>query len=102
MDFLRSYLLTILIFLPSVGAVSVLFLRSRDAVRKTALGFTLVTFALSLLLFAYFDWSKGDAYGYVSGNSKGVVQMEHTAAWIPAFNIQYKVGIDGLSFPLVI
>jgi NADH-quinone oxidoreductase subunit M len=28
--------------------------------------------------------------------------MVQQANWIPAFNIQYKVGIDGLSFPLVI
>src|SRR5947199_1237620 len=28
--------------------------------------------------------------------------MVTAASWIPAFNIQYKVGMDGLSFPLVI
>ena len=28
--------------------------------------------------------------------------MVTRASWIPAFNIQYLVGIDGLSFPLVI
>ena len=32
----------------------------------------------------------------------GVVQIVQQADWIPAFNIEYKVGIDGLSFPLVI
>src|SRR5688572_12201418 len=28
--------------------------------------------------------------------------MEQRASWIPAFNIEYLVGIDGRSFPLVI
>ena len=28
--------------------------------------------------------------------------MVQQADWIPAFNIEYQVGIDGLSFPLVI
>src|SRR5439155_10278938 len=59
-----------------------------------------VTFALSLVLFATFDWHKGIGYSYAS--SGGTIQMVQRANWIPAFNIQYLVGIDGLSFPLVI
>jgi len=30
------------------------------------------------------------------------VQMVTRASWIPAFNIEYLVGLDGLSFPLII
>src|SRR5688572_11838165 len=101
MHFLDNWLLTILIFLPSVGAVAVMFMKDRDSVRWTALGTTIVTFALSLLLFSTFDWNQGDGkYAYESQG--GVVQMVQEANWIPAFNIKYKVGIDGLSFPLVI
>jgi NADH-quinone oxidoreductase subunit M len=96
MDFLNQYLLTILIFLPMLGAILVLFGRSRDAVRWTAIGTTLLTFLLSLLLLATFDWHKGgNAYG-------SSVQMITAVPWIPAFNIQYRVGIDGLSLPLVL
>jgi len=107
MDFLNHWLLTILIFLPSVGAIFVLLVKDRDAVRWTALGTTILTFALSLLLFTTFRWNLGEhrPYDYmenpVSG-TPGVVQMVQEASWIPAFNIKYKVGIDGLSFPLVI
>src|SRR6185437_11933682 len=100
MDFLNNWLLTILIFLPCVGAGLVLFAKSRDAVRWTALVTTIVTFLISLLLFATFDWHKGAGYGYASDG--GTVQMVQRASWIPAFNIDYLVGIDGLSFPLVI
>src|SRR6266542_4202203 len=100
LDFLKHNLLTILIFLPMVGAVAVLFLKNRDHIRWTAVGFTLATFVLSLLLFATFKWGQGTGYGWERDG--GVVQMEQRASWIPAFNIEYLVGIDGLSFPLVI
>ncbi len=101
MDFLNNWLLTILIFLPTAGAVLTLMCRGRDAIRWTALVTTIVTFALSLLLFATFDWRAGTSYSYLDG-SGGVVQMVQRAPWIKSFNIEYLVGIDGLSFPLVI
>src|SRR5438876_101291 len=49
-EFLNHWLLTILIFLPTAGAVLVMFARDRDTIRRTALAATIVTFALSLLL----------------------------------------------------
>ena len=51
MDFLNNWILTILIFLPTAGAILVLMAKGRDAVRWTALGTTIITFAASLLLF---------------------------------------------------
>jgi NADH-quinone oxidoreductase subunit M len=104
---MERYLLTILIFFPTVGALLLLLMRSRDAVRWTTLATTLVTFVLSLtLLFAY-DWGAGgengrgsERYDYIENG--GNVQLVQSARWIPAFNIEYKVGIDGLSMPLVI
>src|SRR5262249_27783492 len=50
-----------------------------------------------------FHWHAGSGYGYLnSDGSGGVVQMVQHADWIKAFNIEYRVGIDGLSFPLVL
>src|SRR5436305_2944480 len=104
MQFLQDYLLTILIFLPTAGAVLVLFQRDRNAVRWTALAFTIATFIGSLLLLlpGMFDWSRGGAYAYMTQGGGGVVQLVSDGSWIPAFNIHYKVGIDGLSLPLVL
>jgi NADH-quinone oxidoreductase subunit M len=101
-DFLNTWLLTILIFLPCAGAIVVLLVKGNDAVRWTALGTCILTFVLSLLLFFTFDYKAGSngQYGYVKDG--GNVQMVTAAQWIPAFNIEYRVGIDGLSFPLVI
>ena len=101
MDFLKHNLLTILIVLPSIGALVAMFARSRDGARWTAVGTTLLTFLLSLLILVAYDWNKGgNGYGYEDNG--GNVQMVTAAKWIPAFNIEYRVGIDGLSMPLVI
>lgn len=94
------HLLTILIFLPTVAAVLVLFARTRQAIRWVAFAGMLATFVVSLLLLATFDWHKGAGYAYESAG--GTIQMVESAAWIPAFHINYRVGIDGLSFPLVL
>jgi NADH-quinone oxidoreductase subunit M len=85
-----NYLLTILIFLPTVGAAAVLS-AGRQALRWTALGTTLAAFVLSLLMLG----------GYTFANN-GSPQMVADTVWIGAFNVHYKVGIDGLSFPLVL
>src|SRR2546421_580238 len=106
MDFFSHNILTILIFLPTVGAVLTLLARGRDAVRWTALVTTIATFVVSLVLFGMFDWNKAGDYAWLSGardgSTSGTVQLRQEADWIPAFNIKYKVGVDGLSFPLVI
>jgi len=99
MDFLRDNILTLLIFLPTVGAVVVMLARTRDAARWTALAFAVLTFLLSLLLLAFFRAGQGGAYGYEPG---GTVQLVQRATWIASFNVEYFVGIDGLSLPLVI
>ncbi len=110
MDFLRHWLLTLLIFIPAAGAIVVLFMRTRDSIRWATLGTTLLTFVLSLFLIFTYNWQgKDGAYAYAPGQNNGiaeapngVIQMVQHARWIPAFNIEYRVGIDGLSLPLVI
>ncbi len=85
-------LLSTLLIVPLVGvALLVLMPRDNPALLKwIALVTTLVNLALSLLLYTNFV---DGAVGY---------QFEEIAAWIPAFNIGYHVGIDGLSLFLVI
>jgi NADH-quinone oxidoreductase subunit M len=107
---LKTNILTWLIFLPVVGALAVLFLKDVKAVKWTTLGCTLATFILSLALLGLYDF-KGDrgVYAYqgpaalgADYHPDGVVQLVQAVPWIPAFNIEYRVGIDGLSLPLVI
>ena len=101
--FLRQNILTLLIFLPALGAAAVLLTPTRKAARWTALVTALVALALSLLILAFFDWRAPGAYAYAGADGgAGVVQLVQQADWIPSFGIQYKVGVDGLSFPLVV
>ncbi|MFQ6132623.1 MAG: NADH-quinone oxidoreductase subunit M [Armatimonadota bacterium] len=92
MEALDRYILTIITFLPTAGALLVLAMpRGRDnAYRWLALAFSLATFALSLLLWTGFDTA-----------STGV-QFELRLRWIPALGIHYYMGVDGISLLLVL
>ena len=83
--------LTIVTFLPLVGAIVVALL-PRTWTRPTALAFALATWVVSLLLLV----------GYLPGRAGAQFQFVEAADWIPIFGIQYKLGIDGLSAALVV
>ncbi|HEV3469438.1 MAG TPA: NADH-quinone oxidoreductase subunit M [Pyrinomonadaceae bacterium] len=91
------YLLTILVLLPLVGALAVAahglapYARPRHY-RWVALGFSLATFAASLLLLTA-------PIGAGQANSFHFVQ---DVSWIPSINARYHVGVDGMSLWLVI
>jgi NADH:ubiquinone oxidoreductase subunit 4 (subunit M) len=83
-------ILTLVTFLPLVGAILVAVL-PRTAARPVALGAALVTWVASLLLLI----------GY-SAPEAGGFQYQEVHDWIPLFGIQYKLGVDGLSLLLVV
>ena len=85
----QSLLLTLVTFLPLVGAVAIAVSPLRWA-RLLALGAALVTWVVSLVLAAGFQ---ADAAGF---------QFVEQHNWIEAFGIQYKLGVDGLSLALVV
>lgn len=86
--------LSILIFLPAVAAGLILLLPQRleHSARWVALVTALAMFALSLQVFFSFDREAG---GY---------QFTERATWVDIgqFQLQYFVGVDGLSLPLVV
>ena len=59
-------------------------------VRWMALAVSAVTFLVSLPLFFSFD------------NSTHEMQFVEMAAWIPTLNINYHLGVDGISMPLIL
>jgi NADH-quinone oxidoreductase subunit M len=88
--------LTFTIFLPLVGAIFVAFLpqrREADA-RWVAAVFALAAFALSLVALAQFDRGISD------------FQFVDRTTWVSGvfgdFHLQYLVGVDGISLPLVL
>ena len=88
-------ILSLVTFLPLVGAAFIFFVQG-DAetvaknARAAALWTSLITFVLSLLLWIEFDPSQA---GF---------QFVEEAAWIPAFGIKYKMGVDGISMLFVL
>lgn len=83
------HILSTLIFLPLAGAILLLFVRNEFFARYWALGITTLTALLSIPLIKAFDMT----------TSK--YQFVEQVSWIKSLNIQYVVGIDGISILLV-
>ena len=88
-------LLSLLTFLPLVGAAIVMSVRGEEAVvarnaRWTALWTSLVVFGLSLILWARFD--RGTA----------AFQFVERLDWLPEFGVGYHMGVDGVSVLFVL
>ncbi len=82
---LNQVIVTGMVFLPLAGILALLLARGDRAARWVALAFTSATFLLSLHL--PFHWD----------SASGGFQFLQRHPWIPAFHIQYLVGVDGLS-----
>ncbi|MCW5828891.1 MAG: NADH-quinone oxidoreductase subunit M [Deltaproteobacteria bacterium] len=89
--------LSIITFLPLVGALVVLCIPSsqRDAIRYTAVLATAVPFLLTLMMLPSFNPGAGT-------NVREGLQFIENYAWITTYGIRYHVGVDGLSMPLVV
>jgi NADH-quinone oxidoreductase subunit M len=83
--------LTILGVVPLVGAIVITMLpRRRDLLAKqVALLTSLVVLALTIVMCAAFE-PAGDRF-----------QFEQAHDWIPAFGVQYAVGVDGIALVLI-
>jgi NADH-quinone oxidoreductase subunit M len=84
-------ILTLLTFLPIFGALVVVGLNSgqKRLARWLALGFSLATLALALVLWYQFDPASGD------------LQFQERHPWIPTLGVEYRVGVDGLGLLMV-
>ena len=89
-----NFLLTLLTFFPLVGILVLFFLPSdnKNALRWTALATSLVTFGISLVVLSNFHAADVN------------LQMVEKYNWITVagWNIQYHLGVDGLSILLVL
>src|SRR6185312_6482256 len=87
-----NHLLSLLIWLPIVGAVPVLFAGSRHpmAARVLALLVTIVTFLVSLDLLVQYD------------PDGAVMQLAETHRWIGSWGIHFSLAVDGISVALIL
>ena len=90
-------MLSLAILLPVIGALVLLFIGNRDGskdglIRNITFVVSLVTFGVTLALWAGFDQSPiAESFQFVERHP-----------WIPTFGIEYYLGIDGLSLMLVV
>ena len=80
------------LFVPLAGAIAVMFIHRDQAVaaKRTALVFSLIAFVASLFLLPQFQ----------ADNTS--MQYVINQAWIPSLDAGFRIGIDGLSLPLVL
>jgi NADH-quinone oxidoreductase subunit M len=88
-------LLTLSWTVPLAGAILLLLIGNADGrrdglMRWLALGISLLTLVVTLLLWAGFDPASAE------------FQFVERVPWIPAFGIDYYVGVDGISVLLVV
>src|SRR5712692_1825314 len=91
MDFFATHILSVILFTPLVGSILLLFVPRESGNAHRVLGnlFGMLGFIVSLPLVTWFQVGKS---GY---------QFQETASWIPSIGATYHLGIDGISFLLV-
>jgi NADH-quinone oxidoreductase subunit M len=95
---LTENILSLLIWLPIAGGAGVLFIgdagdsatRRAGQMRWMALGVSVLTFLVSIPLYTQFD------------TTTAAMQFVERAWWIGALNVEYYLGVDGISAPLIL
>ncbi len=85
-------MLSFAIWTPIVGGILVLFSGDREpgGARKIALVFSLLTFLVTIPLYTQFD------------TDTHMMQFVERHSWVDVFDIEYYLGIDGISLPLIL
>jgi len=91
-------ILSLLIWLPVFGGIAVLLMgdagdstsSKAGNMRWLALVISLATFVLSLVLYGSFD------------TTTAAMQFVEKTSWIGALNVEYYLGVDGISAPLIL
>lgn len=90
MSFVADHLLSLIIAVPFVGIAILAFVRDARLVRRVALACTVLDLGLFLMLWFGFD------------SSQPGMQFVERTQWMPTLNIQYAVGVDGISILMLL
>jgi NADH-quinone oxidoreductase subunit M len=93
--------LSLIAFLPTLGALLIAFFPKDkpDAIKLASLATTLAVFLVTVWMAI-----PGGKPSQFSLTEPAVSEMQNVfnVPWIPSFNIAYYMGVDGISFPLVL
>ncbi|MEX0586700.1 MAG: proton-conducting transporter membrane subunit, partial [Pirellulales bacterium] len=95
-----ALVLSLVIFLPAAGALALAFFprEKEESVRLFSLAVTIAVFLITAWMAIP---GTGDNPQFHI-EPTGAVQSVVVAKWIPALGVEYFLGVDGISFPLVI
>ena len=95
------WFLSLIVFLPALGAAALVFFpRDReDAIKLFSLAITIAVFVLTILLIIP---TGGDGASIRFAPHEANMQLAFVRSWIPSFDIYYAMGLDGISFPLLL
>ncbi len=101
MDNAYVWMLSAIVFLPVLGTLVLAFVPrdQHDILRYITLTVTATVLLLAVAIFLV------PGYGgtfQVHGEAAAYMQYVFNVAWIPSFDIEYFMGIDGISLPLII
>ncbi|MBI3163602.1 MAG: NADH-quinone oxidoreductase subunit M [Anaerolineales bacterium] len=91
MDYLNTHLLSLILFAPAVAALIMFFLPDDAKLQRWfAFAASLIPFVLTIVLWNRFD---PNATGF---------QFEEKYTWYEAINSSFHIGVDGISFSMVL
>ncbi|MFN8401822.1 MAG: NADH-quinone oxidoreductase subunit M [Anaerolineales bacterium] len=91
MEYFNTHLLSLILFIPAISAVIMLFLPNEAQLQRWfAFVASLIPFVLTLVL-----WNKFDP------NATGF-QFQEKYIWYEAINSSFHIGVDGISFSMVL
>ncbi len=90
-NWIHDHFLTLLTFLPALGGLFILALPKgeHNSIRALALGTTVATFVVNIWALFHFKILTDFTF-------------QEVIPWIPAFHIDYRLGVDGVSFLLIL
>src|SRR5438034_2078611 len=94
-------ILTLIVFLPALGALLSYVAGSARAARWIALSFSLLVLALASVLLAGFLWPDAIALPKMVTPGAHTYYAVEKSPWVPTLNVNYFLGADELSVVLV-
>ncbi|MDH5426958.1 MAG: NADH-quinone oxidoreductase subunit M [Nitrospirota bacterium] len=90
MSFFTEHIISWMVVIPFLGIALMGVVRDEEWIRRIAFGCTMMEFCVALILWQKFEFGKQG------------MQFVERMEWMPTFNIQYAVGVDGISILLVL
>lgn len=92
-NYFTQHILSFAVWVPVLAGIFVLFTSNDskpNATRWLALAGSIISFLVTIPLYTHFNFIDG---GF---------QFQEGFSWIPAFNINYHLGVDGIAIPLIL